>query len=66
MNWNAVNNRLSDIIVRNGRMDELLAELGCDLYQLSVWGGTYRGPCPFHGGDGDNFVLRTDGHSIPV
>ena len=61
MNWNEPNNRASRAILDAGRLDDLLADLGCDDLKHHPGGTVYRGQCPVHGGDGPNFELRTDG-----
>jgi hypothetical protein len=65
MDWNRFNNAVSAAIVRAGRLDELFAELGCDL-KAGRSGVAYRGRCPVHEGDGDNLILRADGDAVPV
>jgi Toprim-like len=65
VNWNRLNNELSEAILEADRLDELLAGLGCDL-RHSHGETLYRGPCPVHLGDGANFQLRTGGRTLPV
>jgi hypothetical protein len=66
IDWNAYNNRISSAILDTDGLDDLLlSQLGCSLERFPG-GRIYRGPCPVHGGDGKNFVLRTDGESVPV
>jgi hypothetical protein len=65
MNWNRVNNELSNAILQTERLDELLTSLGCNLIDYSGW-GTYRGPCPVHSGEDANFQLRTEGDVLPI
>lgn len=65
MNWNHFNNRVSALLLENGRLEDLLYELGCD-FSEQYGANRYRGPCPVHGGDGKNFQLRTDGDDVPI
>jgi len=65
VNWNAVNNDLSAAVVSSGRLGDLLAGLGCDV-RGEPGGAVFRGPCPVHLGDGHNFEVRADGHTLPV
>ena len=65
MDWNKLNNDLSENILSNNRLDDLLMDLSGDLSGNSN-SGIYRGACPVHGGRNMNFQLRTDGHSIPI
>jgi hypothetical protein len=65
VNWNRVNNELSEAVLRTGRLEGLLAELGSDVCG-DPGGAVFRGPCPVHKGDGKNFEVRTDGHTLPI
>lgn len=65
VNWNAVNNELSETLLEADRLEELLSELGCELRGIPG-GDRFRGACPIHLGDDDNFEVRTDGHTLPI
>lgn len=65
MNWNKLNNDLSTAVLDSGRFEELLSELGCNLKGFPG-GMVFRGPCPVHGGDGNNFEVRAGGDIIPI
>ncbi len=64
IDWNSRSNAWATAILAADRLDDLLADLGCNLRQTGS--SVYRGPCPVHGGDGKNLTLRTDGDAIPV
>ncbi|QDU20596.1 toprim domain-containing protein [Urbifossiella limnaea] len=64
-NWNAANNELSAAVLASGRLDELLAELGCEVKGYPG-GDRFRGRCPVHKGADTNFVVGTDGEKFPV
>ncbi len=65
VNWNAVNNSLSERLLQSGRVEEYLLHLG--VVVKSFPGGiSFRGPCPVHDGDGNNFEVRTDGDTVPI
>jgi hypothetical protein len=63
-NWNDFNNQASVTVLESGRLPELLEGLGCD--RLKEKNGRFRGPCPIHGGDHDNFQVTPEGDSIPI
>ena len=65
VNWNYINNTLSDAVVKSGNLEALVAELGCHL-RGQPGGSVFRGPCPVHRGDGLNFEVRTDGDILPI
>lgn len=50
INWSARSNAWANAILASDRLDDLLADLGCDLRRTSP--AIYRGVCPLHGGDG--------------
>jgi hypothetical protein len=65
MDWNGFNNQVSTIIRDAGALDDLLSGLGCGL----VWKNgksEFRFPCPVHGGDGLNCVIKTNGQTVPI
>jgi hypothetical protein len=64
LDWNRVNNELSEAILEADRLEAFLQALGCEAQ--SQRGGGYRGPCPVHRGDGPNFQLQTHGHDLPI
>jgi hypothetical protein len=65
VNWNRTNNDLSAAVVATGRLGDLLVELGCDV-RGDPGGVVFRGPCPVHLGDGHNFEVRADGHTLDI
>lgn len=62
---NKFNNSVSQVVLEADRLGELLGGLGFDL-DTSSGKMVYRGACPVHGGDGDGFVLKLEGHSLPI
>src|SRR4051812_36673956 len=65
VNWNRVNNELSEAVLGVDGLEALLGELGCDVVaQNSGW--RYRGACPVHRGDHENFEVRAEGHTLPI
>jgi hypothetical protein len=65
LNWNAINNRLSEEILSSESLEKLFDHLGCYLSPVR-YGSLYRGRCPIHGGDGHNFELKVGGHSLAI
>jgi hypothetical protein len=65
MNWNRINNELSEALLAADRLEEFLTELGCNL-RHAPGSYIYRGRCPVHLGRNPNFEIRTHGHSLPV
>jgi hypothetical protein len=64
INWNRYNNQVSAIIRDAGALGELLSDLGCAPRCRS--GDEFRFPCPVHGGDDRNCVVRADGDTVPI
>jgi Toprim-like len=56
---------MSKAILAADKLDDFLAELGCNL-QNARKERVYRGRCPVHGGDGNNFCVITDGDTVPI
>jgi hypothetical protein len=65
LNWNAINNRLTEEVLSSDSLEQLFDHLGCDLNPLRS-GSLYRGPCPIHGGDGHNFEMKVGGHTLAI
>jgi hypothetical protein len=63
--WNERANAWADAVLGEDRLQDLLDNLCCDL-KPNRNGTVYHGPCPVHGGDGDNCRVKTDGHSMPI
>jgi 5S rRNA maturation endonuclease (ribonuclease M5) len=63
--FNQLNNALSQAIVDGGRLDDLLADLDCDVGK-GPRNGKYRLPCPVHGGDLPSMQIEVGGWHLPV
>jgi hypothetical protein len=65
MDWNTFSNDTANRVVESGRLRELLDDLGCGHLKGSAGDRTFRGPCPVHGGRGNNFMVTT-GDTLPI
>jgi hypothetical protein len=65
VDWNQINNTLSQAILDRGLLEDLLGDLGCDL-GFTRRGVQYRMPCPVHDGDVRNMEVTTGGYELPV
>jgi hypothetical protein len=63
INFNEVNNKLSDTLLENGRLEELFSELG---WEFKWESNGYRGKCFHPESDGQNLKVRTDGDVLPI
>src|SRR5262245_17278596 len=62
--WNTLNNRVSEAILRTGNLADMLAELGCD--PPPDMGRSMRMPCPLHGGRRRSLQVGVDGAVLPI
>jgi hypothetical protein len=65
VNWNTLNNELTQALLAAGLVEELLEDVGCAL-DGQRGRHFYRFPCPVHGGLRPNCEVRLDGETVPV
>ena len=65
LDWNAINNRLTEEMLSSDSLEKLFDHLGCQLTPVH-YGSLYRGPCPVHAGDGPNCEVRVGGHTLGI
>jgi hypothetical protein len=66
MDWNAENNACSKVVLTEGRLDQLFAELGCTGLTRTAGQDAYLGPCPVHEGRDNHFRLHTDAKRMAI